>query len=161
MSQSMPPTETSEQGAEAVALLTFRIGEMGFAVSATSVQRVAEMTPLTPLPRAPDHVPGMVLAGARAVPVLDLGRFLGIASNESYDEASERLVIVAAEGLEVALRCSGVRIERDVAANRLRDPTVVRGGRLQQFTAAEMEDAGELFVLLDLGKLLGAARPRT
>lgn len=169
MLSSMPPVDSLRDPgglppADLRFLLTFRLGELRFAVPVDHVLRVAEIGPITPLPRAPAHVPGMVLVGSRAVPVLDLQRFLGVAEVDAAvtgdEESAPRLVVVAAGSLEVALRCSWVRIERDVAPERLREPEAIQGERLRQFTVAEMENEDGVVAVLEVPALLAAAQPR-
>jgi purine-binding chemotaxis protein CheW len=161
MPLSMPPTDSQRTG-DLRNLLTFRLSSMSFAVAVEHVVRVAEVGAITPLPRAPSHVPGMVMIGSRAVPLLDLGRFLGIENDErGSTEELPRLVVISADGLEVALRCSSVRVEREVSNERLREPESIQGERLKRFTIAEIDEQHAVVAVLDVPRLLTAAQPGT
>ena len=159
MPSSMPPIDKPR--ADLRFLLTFRLSSMIFAIPVEHVVRVAEVGPVTPLPRAPAHVPGMVMVGSRAVPLLDLGRFLEIDNGESRSPGEEvpRLLVISADGLEVALRCTAVRVEREVSSDRLRDPESIQGELLRRFTVAEIDEQHAVVAVLDVPSLLAAAQP--
>lgn len=55
----------------------FRVGELNVGVRSELVREVTRMGPLTPLPRAPSFLLGVVGHRGEVVPLIDLLRFLG------------------------------------------------------------------------------------
>jgi purine-binding chemotaxis protein CheW len=53
--------------------LTFRLDKESFAVSVKKVREVLEFTPITKVPRSPEHMLGVINLRGSVVPVMDLG----------------------------------------------------------------------------------------
>jgi purine-binding chemotaxis protein CheW len=138
-------------------LLCAEVAGTAFAVDARHVERVAEIGPLTPLPRAPAHLPGLLLCGSRAVPLLDLALFLGLGQEAGADEG-ERLVVLQLGELEAAVRCRRVRLLREIEPASLTEPQATQGDRLLHFARAELHDGERIVTVLDVGRLLEEAR---
>jgi len=68
----MPPEST-------VSLLRMAVGTQTLAVSIEHVREILEVTRLTPLPRTPDFVRGVMNLRGAVVPVIDLAARLGLA----------------------------------------------------------------------------------
>jgi purine-binding chemotaxis protein CheW len=58
--------------------LTFRLGEELFAVDVSHVREILDLTPITRVPGAPEHMRGVVNVRGKAVPVVDLRRKFGL-----------------------------------------------------------------------------------
>lgn len=70
----------------------FRIGETHYALPALQVQQVAMVERITPVPRAPDFVDGVVYLRGQVVPVVNLRARFGL-ERRPYDLASRLLVV--------------------------------------------------------------------
>ena len=65
-------------GAAAVSLLRLAVGRQTLAVSIADVREILQVGRLTPMPRTPDFVRGVMNLRGAVVPVIDLGARLGL-----------------------------------------------------------------------------------
>jgi purine-binding chemotaxis protein CheW len=92
--QTAPPHE--------VELACFVLGKVTFAVDVAQLREVARCPAITPLPRAPRLIEGVVDLRGRVIPVVDLGRaLLGAAL---ADDPLARVAVVECNGLVLGLR---------------------------------------------------------
>lgn len=63
--------------------ITFRLGRETFAIDVAHVREVLDMEEVTPLPRAPEHVLGIVNVRGGAIPIVDLRAHFGMAQSET------------------------------------------------------------------------------
>ncbi len=106
------------------------------------------------LPRVPAHVLGLVTYDQRALAILDLGLFLGLSEGTGY---TRTLVVTAGDyrvGVPVDLALGVV----EVATADRRPPSGALTGPLAQYLTSEVTLDGDLAGLLDLERLLEAAR---
>jgi purine-binding chemotaxis protein CheW len=152
-------------------LLIFKTGSCWFAMDPELAQEIAAPEPPTPVPRVPAYVPGLLKLRSRAVPLLDLQRFLDLppaaGSDAADDEFRKRILVVSTKGMTVGLLCDRVRSLLAVPAASLLPPTSLPAGRLREFAQAELPDPSGaiggrpgVVILLDIGALLDAARVR-
>lgn len=141
------------------ALLVFQVGHARLAVPAPAVEAITDRAAATPLPRAPEHVAGLMAFRGKPLPLVLLVSFLGL-PRSARDERHERVVVVAVDGMQVGLCCDGVDGIAHVAAADLAEPEVTVGGALGRYARAEIARDGGLVVALALPALLADARPR-
>ncbi len=70
----------THSGADRRELISFRIGKQEFCVNVMSVREIRGWTATTPLPQSPAFVHGVINLRGAVLPVIDLGRRLGISS---------------------------------------------------------------------------------
>jgi len=85
-----------------VALATFRVGGREYAIEVTQIREIVRAQEVTPLPKAPALIEGVVDLRGRIVPVVDLGRALGAGPVEAGPGA--RIVVLEVDGLVLGLR---------------------------------------------------------
>lgn len=74
-------------------LLTFSLGSEGYGVSILKVKEIIGMMDITPVPRTPDFIKGVINLRGKIIPVMDLRMKFGM-DQEKYDE---RTCIIVAE----------------------------------------------------------------
>lgn len=74
-------------------LLTFSLGAEGYGVSILKVKEIIGMMDITPVPRTPDFIKGVINLRGKIIPVMDLRMKFGM-DQEKYDE---RTCIIVAE----------------------------------------------------------------
>jgi purine-binding chemotaxis protein CheW len=140
------------------ALFVFTVAGVGLAVPALAVDAVAPLEELTPIPGAPSHIPGLVTAGDRVLPLVDLADFLDLGGEAADADPLFRRVLFVRDGdLEAGLVCGRARGLIAVAEASLREPSALAGGRLRPFLAAELDSGSGVVGVIDLGALLSAA----
>lgn len=144
--------------------LVFSVRAAALAVPARAVEEIRIRPAATFVPHAPQHVVGMINLRGHAVPVVDLGVFLGLPAPAAGDEVTgegmffDRVTIVAAAGMRVGLLCDHVRGVIELPRELRERPDVIQGDRLRQFALGEVEHDGRMVLLLDLPGLLQSAR---
>jgi purine-binding chemotaxis protein CheW len=147
----------TEQGQ---AFLTFRVGTTWLAVATPFVDSVIDMLPMTPVPRVPPHIRGLVAYRGQAVPALDVSSFLALPAASAVGPAEERdrLVVLSIGSTLVAVMCQSVQGIGEYDADALTEPKLVQGARLREFTRLEIQQGERVTAVLDAEALLEAAR---
>lgn len=76
-------------------LLTFSLGSEGYGVSILKVKEIIGMMDITPVPKTPDFIKGVINLRGRIIPVMDLRTKFGM----EEQEYNERTCIIVAEVL--------------------------------------------------------------
>ena len=155
-----------EESGKRIELVQVRLGREMYGLDASYVFGIRPTEQITPVPRVPDWVAGVVNLSGRILSVLDLRKFFGLPASEK-DTASEglqtgHLLVVETSDMEVALLADEVLDVQDVPISRIRDTSdTVRGIRPEYVvgvTERGSEDTSsgeiELLVVLDLPSLL-------
>lgn len=146
--------------ARPVPIVMWRSGAAWLAVQTRYVEEVSVLGPLTAVPRAPAFVTGLMLVGSRAVPVVDLVRFLSLPAEAEDSDRTERLVVVAAGPLRAGVVSRQVHVIDDVRADQIHPVTSTTATTVERFATGEVEVRGAVVQLLDLPTLLEAMRAR-
>jgi len=97
-----------------VQLCTFRIGGEDYAVDIMRVREIIPPRPITPVPRAPAFVEGVVKLRGEVIPVLDVRKRLGVPP--AADPHLSRFLVVNVAGRRLALvvdeACEVIRLPR-------------------------------------------------
>jgi purine-binding chemotaxis protein CheW len=151
-------------------LLVFEVASAWFGVDPQVAQELAPPQVPTPVPRAPDYVAGLVALRGRAVPLLDLQRFLALDPRDARgtdDDLLKRIVVVASDGMTVGIVCDRVRSLVRLPRNAFLPPESLPAGRVRDFAESEVADpagvvtkVGGIVVVLKVPELLEAARLR-
>lgn len=146
----------SALGEDSRSILRFRVAAIEVALFAANVEEVTEPAEITPIPCAPPHVPGIVALRGEALPLFDLGLFLGLSAARASEEP--RLLVVRSTAYRVGILCEQVRGVVAVPASRLREARVARPPSLRRYAVGEIEVAEGVTPVLDLDALLSAGR---
>jgi purine-binding chemotaxis protein CheW len=97
-----------------VQLCTFRIGGEDYAVDIMRVREIIPPRPITPVPRAPSFLEGVIRLRGEVIPVLDVRKRLGVPP--AADERRSRFLVANVAGRRIALVvdevCEVVRLPR-------------------------------------------------
>lgn len=145
-----------EDGGEQLPVVLLRLGQEVYGMEAHYVFDARPLERITPLPRVPGWLAGVVNVRGRIYTVVDLAGFLGLPASSNGKEAY--LVVVQAEALELAFKVDAVLSVIALPVNRIQPagetlnipPTVVRGV-VQNDAAADLPP---FLVILDLPQLL-------
>ena len=109
------PARERAPDAPLVQLCTFRIGGEDYAVDIMRVREIIHPLPITPVPRAPASVEGVVRLRGEVIPVLDVRKRLGLAASPPTRRTRFLVVNVARRriGLVVDEVCEVIRLPRD------------------------------------------------
>ncbi|HEY6099771.1 MAG TPA: chemotaxis protein CheW [Anaeromyxobacter sp.] len=94
--QELPPADDA-----VVQLCTFRIGGEDYAVDIMRVREIIHPRPITPVPRAPAFVEGVIRLRREVIPVLDVRKRLGVPAGQ--DRRKMRFLVANVAGRRIAL----------------------------------------------------------
>ena len=157
----VPPEQ--EEG-EQVILVVLRLGQELYAVDARQVFDMRPLEYLTPVPRVPEWVAGVVNLRGRILSVINLQRFLGLAHPEAAKGGGKTvpyLVAVESSDMEVILLADEIIAVETMPVNRIQDVArSIRGLHPEYVRGVATRGNGEedLVVILNLESLLADRR---
>ena len=167
MAAASEPAAVPEAGR--VQLCTFRIGGEDYAVDIMRVREIIQPLPITPVPRAPAFVEGVVRLRGEVIPVVDVRKRFGLASSPATRKTKFLVVHVAGRrlGLVVDEVCEVVRLKRSeirpapalVGLDAPRFFLGVCGGEVSAGAAGRRGGTGRLRLLLNVKALLDPVQP--
>ncbi|MEJ5308314.1 MAG: chemotaxis protein CheW [Anaerolineae bacterium] len=154
LAEKVAEVESGEQ----LSVVLVQLGQEVYGLEAHYVYDARPLERITPVPRAPVWMSGVVNVRGRIYPVLDLARFLGLPTASNGSNAGAYLVVVRSEMLELALKVDHVLSVIALPESRLQETTdtlnipatIVRG--VMQNT--DDPDLPAFLVVLDLPQLL-------
>lgn len=88
-------SEMTEAGIDGGKFLSFFLGEEEYAIEILKVQEIIGLMPITPVPKMPDYIRGVLNLRGKIVPVMNLRLRFGLSAVEDTDETC---VIVVQDG---------------------------------------------------------------
>jgi purine-binding chemotaxis protein CheW len=124
-------------------LVAFILGEQQYALSLATVQRVVRMVEVTPLPKAPEVVLGVIDFQGNIIPVVSMRKRFGLA--ESEISLSDQLVVAQAGTRSVAVVVNSVTGVFERTAEEVTEAEKIVPGA-QYLEGITRLDSGILFV---------------
>jgi purine-binding chemotaxis protein CheW len=128
---------------ESYHLVVFTLDNQRYALHLSAVDRTVRMVEITPLPKAPDIVHGVITVNGRIVPVLDIRRRFGLA--ERRTGLSDHLIIARTAKRAVALVVDGVNDVIERPAGEIIPPAAIVPGMEHVEGVVKLED-GMVFI---------------
>ncbi len=137
---------------DVIELLSFYCGKEELALDILEIQEIIKVPHITPVPRVPESVLGIISLRGTIVPIVDLRRFLGLAPIELGRDS--RILVLRAQGDAV-----GVSVDRVVSVQRMDRDAIEPVPRTMKRDASEMLDGvgrigDRLLIILELDPLL-------
>jgi len=140
-------------------VVQFQIGDTLYALDIHLAREIVEMMPITPVPRAPDYIAGIINLRGEITNILNLNTLLGL-ENEKGKEEKKIIVLVpdAAGGSNVGIIVDDVHSVLQVSEDRIEkidnsisSEAYVRG----VIKTGKVEDNDEnLVIWIDIAKIL-------
>jgi purine-binding chemotaxis protein CheW len=144
--------EVHDMGEE-VKVIVFAIDTEEYGVEVEKVRTIERMQPFTRVPKTLSFIKGVINLRGIVVPIIDLRERFGMALNEYSDNT--RIIIVAANDLEVGLIVDTANDVIDVDSDDINDPPEIVGGIRAKYLRGVARVSDErLLVLLNLNEVL-------
>jgi purine-binding chemotaxis protein CheW len=138
-----------EQQEDLLQLLTFEIGSTPYAVPVERVREIIRIRPITPVPRVPAEVRGVISLRGEIVEVIDLRRRLDLEPAEPV--RSTRIIVVHSEDGKVA----GILVDAVCEVSRVSEDAIRPVTGAETGVVESLCVRGEQFVsLIDLDRIL-------
>ncbi len=150
-------------------LVTFRVGQAEFAIEMASVQEIIRTTEITPVPKAPSYVLGVLSLRSRLLPVIDLRARFGLTrTDEKLGEAEQgqtsgdgavhdsRIVVVNLNQVMTGIRVDSVSEVLRLPKSKVEPPPRMVDSNEASWLkgVGKLNDGKRLIMLVDIGKLL-------
>ncbi len=97
----MASSRDGSEGGERVELCTFRVGGEDYAVDIMRVREIINPLPVTPVPRAPAFIEGVIRLRSEVIPVVDVRKRFGLPP--VAPDRKTKLIVVRIGGRRLAL----------------------------------------------------------
>ncbi len=112
----------------------FILGNEKYAISITDVEEIIRLTEITPVPKAPDFIEGIINLRGRVIPVADLKKRINL-GEANYDDKTRIVVVMLREkrmgliidSVEEIIRIESDQIEQAPALTMSMDASYVEG----------------------------------
>jgi purine-binding chemotaxis protein CheW len=138
-----------DDAAATIQVLEFLLGSERYAVDTSSVREVNVLKEITPVPRTPDFILGVISVRGRICSVVDLGRVFGLPPSEPGPEA--RAIVMASRSMEFAVRADEVVGMRHISTAALQTSLPTLTGARQKYLRGV---TAERVAVLDAQRLL-------
>ena len=119
--------QSHESNASHITLACFQVGGDSYALDVTQLREVVRWQTITPLPRAPELIEGVIDLRGAIVPVVDLGRLL--LGTRVVPGARARIAIAEVDGLVLGLAVDAAT--EVIAADTAATPVATANGATQ------------------------------
>lgn len=132
-------------------VVSFEIGSEEYAVDILEVQEINRMVEITPVPKAPHFVEGVINLRGKVIPIIDLRLRFGLPAAERTTES--RIVVVDVCRIVIGLIVDSVSEVLRIPNSLIEPPPNGKGGGAEFHKGVGRVDA-RLLILLDLKRLL-------
>ncbi len=99
--------------------LTFFLAEEEYGLEILKVETIIVVLPITPVPRTPEFIRGVVNLRGQIIPIVDLRLKFGMESIEQTEETC--IIVVRAQGIQMGVIVDRVSEVLDIAAEDIED----------------------------------------
>lgn len=137
---------------EVFQVVSFDIGSEEYAVDILDVQEIIRMVEITPVPKAPYYVEGVINLRGKVIPIIDLRQRFGLSEAERTKET--RIVVVDVSRVILGLVVDSVSEVLRVPSSLIESPPNGKQGGAE-FHKGVGRINGRLLIMLSLNRLLG------
>ncbi len=140
--------------------MTFKLADEAYGVEILNVREIVGLMEITPVPRAPEFIRGVVNLRGKVIPVVDLRLKFGMPRTEATDQTVIVVVQVrtAARGLTMGLLVDEVLEVLSIEGTQIERPPSLGGDpRDVDFLLGIGKAADRVIFLLDIGRVLSDA----
>mgnify|MGYP001271762370 CR=1 FL=1 len=134
-------------------MLAFRLGNMAYAIDINKVEAIVKIPPMTPVPRAPEGIMGIVGVRGRVLTVIDIRARLKCELSEA--SRSARLLVVPSTGQDMV----GVYVDEvlhvvRLAPQQIELPSQLVGNESEEHLLGIGRKGDQMIVLIDIAPLI-------
>jgi purine-binding chemotaxis protein CheW len=152
------PSETLSEPEGESKYLTFRLGREDFAIELGRVREIVSLVQIAAVPLAPEYVRGVINLRGQVIPVVDLRRKFGMASDGDHDRKCIVVcdVMHGSRLLAASLLVDGVCEVTQIATADIEAPPVFDAQTDTRFLRGVAKLGGHVKFVLDVDVLFGS-----
>jgi len=132
--------------------LTFFLAGEEYGLEILKVQEIIGMMDITPVPRTPDHVRGVLNLRGKVIPIIDLRTKFGMPPAERTSETC--IIVVEANRLQTGILVDQVSEVLNISSEQIEDPPAFGIEVRTDFILGIGKAENRVKLLLDLDKIL-------
>ena len=143
------PRSVADVGGE---FLTFFLRGEEYGLEILKVQEIIGIMPVTPVPRTPDHIVGIINLRGKVIPIVDLRLRFGMEPLAHTEETC--IIVVKANGLQVGIVVDKVSEVLDIAGADVEDAPSFGTEVNTDYILGIGKSEGRIRLLLDIDRVL-------
>lgn len=152
MSQLIRDLHDAERDSSLLQLVTFRIGEEEFGVDILAVQEIIRLMQITPVPRAPVDIAGVINLRGKVIPVVNMRSRFSLPAQDTTPQT--RIVVMEFGEKIVGFLVDAVSEVLRIPVTTVEDPPPVVAGIGSEYIRGVGKLDERLLILLDLDSLM-------
>jgi purine-binding chemotaxis protein CheW len=135
-----------------VQLACFKVGAETYGVDIMQVKEIIRCQKITPIPKAPDFIEGIINLRGEALPVIDMRKRFDLGQAESSDRA--RIIIACIADKDVGLVVDSVTKVLNMDKGGMQPAPEIAKGVESEYLKGVTKDGEELVMIVDMKKIL-------
>jgi len=125
------PVASEKKQVHKIKLACLRVGDGFFALDIMCIREIIRPLPITPIPKAPPFIEGVIKLRKSVIPVVDLRRRFDLPVTEQ--DRQQRIIICAVEGRMIGLIVNEVTEVRSYERDEVQPAPIILQGRPKSF----------------------------
>ncbi len=142
---------TVDVEAEHIKVVIFTLRESLYAFPGVDVKEILSLMDISPVPGAPDFIPGLINNRGDIESVINLNKFLGLPDSEST--AASRIIMASKAGLRSGILVDAVIDVVDMPLASIKPALSTLGHAIKELVTGELIYLSRTVVMLDIGRL--------
>lgn len=134
--------------------LTFFLDVEEYGIEILKVQEIIGVMAITPVPRTPDFIRGVVNLRGKIIPIVDIRLKLAMAAMPQTEETC--IIVVKARGIEMGIIVDKVSEVADIASGEIQDAPSFGENVNTDYILGIGKSEGKVRLLLDIDRVLSA-----
>jgi purine-binding chemotaxis protein CheW len=144
--------QSGMSGVDTGKFLTFCLGDEEYGIEILKVREIIGMMPITPVPRTPEFIRGVINLRGKVIPVVDLRLKFGMPSVEQTEETC--VIVVHADGVEMGTIVDKVSEVSDIDSENIEEAPFFGDEVQTDYILGLGKSAGRVTLLLDIDRAL-------
>lgn len=151
----MPQARPASKEDRSLQFVIFQVGVQNFAVEINRVKEILRYRKVTPVPKAPSFLEGVIDLRGILIPVLDLRKRFEISGTQT--DSRTRIIILRSGKKKIGIVVDAVHRVLPISLANIKAPPAIAQSHGSDFLLAVAKHRDDLYVVLDLDKILSAA----
>jgi purine-binding chemotaxis protein CheW len=151
--------QTVPKGDSPLQFVIFQVGAQAFGVEINRVREIQRFREITPLPKAPKFLEGVIEIRGALIPIVDLRKRFEISNYRN--DSQTRIIILRAAGRRIGIVVDAVHRVLPIPMSDIKAPPSIARSHGADPIMAVAKHKNELYVILDLDRILSSAEKMT
>ena len=154
MNAEQAETEVSEKAANCAGgkFLAFFLGDEEYGLEILKVYEIIGMLPITPVPRTPTFIRGVINLRGKVIPVMDMRARFGMPAIPDTEETC--IIVVKAQGVQMGIVVDRVSEVLDIRSEEIEDAPAFGAQVNTEYILGIGKSNDSVKILLDIDKVL-------